>query len=200
MKFPAPAHELALHERVLAGDPIAPVDAFEEFMEPLVAALQHDLPCTEDEGYDSAIDALLAYLENSPKYDRDRGRLSSYLIDIAKKKAIDRLRSHTASTRREGEYATGVALQAANPKEKLGIEIEARQLWQKVEEEIPSESDRQALKLILSGERSPEVLAEALQLSNLQPGERRRRVKQHRDRLLKMLKTLGKGLADDNYA
>src|SRR5689334_10566404 len=100
----------------MAGDVIAPVDAFEKFMDPLVRALVHDISCTEDEAYDSSIDALLAYLDDPGHYDRSRGRLSTYLTDIAKKKAIDRVRSRAARERREKIYAETVALSARNPK------------------------------------------------------------------------------------
>jgi RNA polymerase sigma-70 factor (ECF subfamily) len=78
--------------------------------------------------------------------------------------------------------------------------IEAQDLWLKVEEEVSSERDRRVLKLILSGERSTEALAEALELTDLPPGERRRKVKQHRDRLVKILKRLGEGLGHDDDA
>lgn len=73
MAFPAAAEEIALHERVLAGDPVAPVDFFQGLMEPLAHALMGDLPCTEDEAYDSGVDAILAYLEEPGRYDRNRG-------------------------------------------------------------------------------------------------------------------------------
>ena len=191
MSFPPPATEQALHERVIAGDPVASADAYECFMDPLVAALRHDLGCTEDEAYDSAIDALLAYLESSSEYRSELGRLSSYLADIAKKKAIDRLRSRTATIRRQEAYAAGVELRASNPKERMEVAIEAREVWRKVEEQVPSERDRRALKVILSGERSTEELAEALELADLPQTERRRAVKRHRDRLLKTLERLG---------
>src|SRR5437899_7055622 len=191
MSFPPPATEQALHERVIAGDPVASADAYECFMDPLVAALRYDLGCTEDEAHDSAVDALLAYLENALEYKSDRGRLSSYLTDIAKKRAIDRLRSRTATVDREKAYAADVELRAANPKERMDEAVEVREAWRKVEDQVPSERDRRALRLILAGERSTGKLAEALELSDLPLTERRHAVKRHRDRLLKTLQRLG---------
>jgi RNA polymerase sigma-70 factor (ECF subfamily) len=191
MAFPALAEELALHESVLAGDPVAPADVFEALMDPLCQALLYDLPCTEDEAYDSGIDAVFAYLEDPAAFDRDRGRLSSYVMDIAKKRAIDRLRSRTAAERRDDTYAKVVELRTANPKETIETEIQARELWRLVEEAVPSERDRQVLKFILAGERSTALFAEALGLTGLQLKEQRRKVKQHRDRLLKVLERLG---------
>ena len=198
MAFPVPADELALHERILAGDPIAPVDTFQEFMDPLVNVLLHTLSCTEDEAYDSGIDALLAYLEEPGRYDRSMGRLSTYLTNIAKKRAIDRVRSRTARDRREKAYAAAVELRTVNPKRKMEVAIEARELWLKVEKAVPNERDRRALKLMLSGERSTQALAEALEIAELAPVAQRRQVKQHRDRLLKVLERLGKRLGHDD--
>jgi RNA polymerase sigma-70 factor, ECF subfamily len=169
-------------------------------MDPLVNTLQRDVSCTEDEAYDSAIDAMLAYLEEPARYDRDKGRLSSYLMDIAKKRAIDRLRSRTASERRDDAYAEVVELRNANPKDKMEAAIQRRELWQKVEEAVPNERDREVLKLILSGERSTTAFAQALDLTALSPLDQRREVKKHRDRLLKVLERLGTRLAYDEDA
>jgi hypothetical protein len=69
-RFPAHVDELALHERVLAGDAVTPVDVFHGLMDPLAEALRHDLRCTEDEAYDSSVDAVLAYLEEPERCDR----------------------------------------------------------------------------------------------------------------------------------
>jgi RNA polymerase sigma-70 factor (ECF subfamily) len=195
--FPPSADEVALHERVLAGDPVAPVDVFQGLMDPLAAVLRHDLPCTEDEAYDSGVDAVLAYLEEPARYDRNKGRLGTYLMDIAKKRAVDRLRSRQAAERRDDSFAATVELRRANPKELMEDEVEARELWQRVEEAVPGERDRRVLKLILAGERSTAALGEALGINGLSPFEQRREVKQHRDRLLKVLERLGMRLGHD---
>ncbi len=200
MAFPVPADELALHERVLAGDPVAPVDVFQGMMDPLAEALRRDLPCTEDEAYNSGVDAVLAYLEEPGRYDRSRGRLSTYLMNIAKKRAIDRLRSRSSAERRDDRYAAAVELRGSNPKDVMEAEVEAQELWQRVEEAVPNERDRRVLKLILAGERSTAALAEALEITGLSPLEQRRQVKQHRDRLLKVLERLGSRLGHDEDA
>lgn len=195
MAFPTQEDELALHERVVAGDPVAPADAYRAFMDPLVNAVMRDIRRTDDAAREianeSATEALLAYLGQAGRYDREKGRLSSYLMGIAKKKALDRIRADTAREIREKKWAELVALGRVNPKDKMEAAVEDQELWDKVAEAVPSESDRFVLTLILSGERSTEVLAEALGLTDLPLGEQRRRVKQHRDRLLKTLERLG---------
>ncbi len=198
MGFPSSTDELALHERVLAKDPVAPVDLFHGFVDPIVAILQHDLPCSDDEAYDGAIDALMAYIEEPSRYDKNRGRLVTYLIDIAKKRTIDRLRTRRARERREDKHATIVELCAADTKEAMEIQIQAQEIWRKIEQDVPTEQDRRALKLILNGERSSEALAEVLQLKPLPPAKRRREVKRNRDRLLQVLKRIGKRIGHEN--
>lgn len=200
MAFPGPADEIVLHERVLAGDPVAPVDVFKAWMDPIANALRSDLRCSDDEAYDSGVDAVLAYLEEPGKYDRGKGRLSSYVMDIAKKRAIDRLRTRTAAERRDNRYAAAVELRTVNPKDVLEAAVEARKLWQKVENAVPDERDRRMLKLILEGERSTDAFAEALELGVLSPLAQRRLVKQHRDRLMKVLERLGTRLGHDEDA
>src|SRR5262249_8411865 len=159
-------------------------------MDPLADTLRADRGCSEDDAHDSAVDAILAYLKEPARYHVRRGRLSSYLIDIAKKRAIDRLRSRTSTQRREEGYAAVVDLQAANRKEVMDVAIEAKELWQRVEAAVPDERDRQSIRLILAGERSTEVFAEALGLTGASALDVRRQVKQHRDRLVKTLERL----------
>lgn len=200
MSFPVAAEELALHERLLAADPVASADVFQAFMDPLSDALRNDLRCPDDDAHDSAIDAILAYVEQPTRYSSGKGRLATYLMDIAKKRAIDRIRSRTSTQRREEGYAAVVELQAANPKEKLEVAVEAKELWRKVETAVPDERDRQAIKLILAGERSAEAFAEALGITATSALDVRRQVKQHRDRLVKVLERLGERMSNDEDA
>jgi RNA polymerase sigma-70 factor (ECF subfamily) len=200
MGFPPLAEELALHERVLAGDPLASVDVFAALMDPLCSALRGDLSSTDDEAYDSAVDAVFKYLTDPTKFDRNRGRLSTYLMDIAKKRAIDRLRSRTAAERRDDNYAKVVELRARNPKDVIETEMLVHELWPRVEAAVPSEQDRTFLKLYLEGERSTAAFAEVLGITRLPRDEIRLKVKQHQDRLLKVLKRLGARLTNDAEA
>ena len=164
-------------------------------MAPATAALTHDLGCSTDDAYDSAVDAILVYLDDPSKFDRNKGRLSTYLVAIAKRKAIDRLRSRTAKRRREIAFAEIVELQATDPNDEMQLTIEASQIWQIVEQQICSDTDRNALKLILAGERSTNVLANAMGITG-RPGEIQAEVKRNRDRLLKILERLGTDLVN----
>jgi RNA polymerase sigma-70 factor (ECF subfamily) len=198
--FPGVAEELALHQRVVAGDPVASADVFQAFMDPITEALCRDLQCSEDDAHDSGIDAVLEYVEQPTRFSSGKGRLSTYLMDIAKKRAIDRIRSSSSRQRRDEGYAAVVELQAANPKETMEVAIEAKELWLKVEAAVPDERDRQAIGLILSGERSADAFAEVIGVTAASPLEVRRLVKQQRDRLVKVLERLGARMSDDDDA
>jgi RNA polymerase sigma-70 factor (ECF subfamily) len=191
-KFPSSAKEAVLHGRILAEDPVAPADLFETFMGPLSATVRYDLKCLEDEAYDSAIDAILAYLETPNRYVHQLGRLSTYLVEITKRRAIDRMRSRTARERREKDFAQVLELSTTAPKEAMILQVEARRLWAKVKENMTNERDKKTLQLILEGETSTEILAKELGLEDLPPQTRQEAVKRHRDRLMSALKRLGK--------
>jgi len=197
VSFPTRQDEAALHERVLATDPVAPVDVFTAFVDPLVAAVQRDLRCDPDTARDSAIDAVFEYLGSPSTYQQAKGRLSTLLAQITKRRATDRIRSRSAEARREQEFGAIVELRAPAPKEEMERAVEARELWQKVEQAVEDDRDRAALALILDGERSTEALAEALGIQGLSQLERQRQVKRHRDRLVKTLERLGARLRDD---
>jgi RNA polymerase sigma-70 factor (ECF subfamily) len=61
-----------------------------------------------------------------------------------------------------------------------------------LEEKVKSETDRGLLTLMLQGERSTEQFASVLNIQNLPKKEKARIVKQHKDRLKKVIERLGK--------
>ena len=192
--FPNAEMERALHKRMLAREVDAPADLYQLMMGAMVQALRHDLHCLDDEAHDGATDAILHYMEDPSRYVPDKGRLSTYLMQIAKRRVIDRIRSRTADERRGRDHAKMVELRASTPNVEMEVEAEADQLWRMIESEVPEERDRRALRLILDGESSTETLAEALELQSVSPAERRHLVKQHRDRLSKALVRFGRKL------
>lgn len=115
MKFPNSEAESTLHQRVLAGDPVAPADLFAQLVEPLMSAVRHDLKCDPENARDSAIDALFEYLGSPEAYSPDRGRLCTSLTQVAKHNAIDRIRARSAEARREQEFGTVVEVRESAP-------------------------------------------------------------------------------------
>jgi RNA polymerase sigma-70 factor, ECF subfamily len=197
MRFPTRQNESALHERVVAADPVASADLFAAFMEPLVAAIRADLQCDQDTARDSAIDALFEYLERPSVYKPAKGRLSTFITQIGKRRGIDRLRARSAEARREQEFGAIVELRTPAPNEEMERSAEAQKLLEKIEQVVGNARDRAALALILDGERSTDALAKALCIDGLPQLERQREVKRHRDRLIKVLDRLGARLRDD---
>ncbi|MDC0713603.1 sigma-70 family RNA polymerase sigma factor [Stigmatella sp. ncwal1] len=184
--------EAGLHERVLQGDPVAPVDVFQTYMEQILKILIQERGCDLDVAHDSAIDAVMSYLGEPGRYDPKKGRLSTYLIQVAKNRASDRHRAATAQARRDQDYAKVFTLQQKPPKEAMEDAVEARRLLHIVQKLLKREKDKITLEHYLQDERSTEVLAEALGLKNLTPEEQKREVKRHKDRLMKFLERFGK--------
>lgn len=134
--FPTRQDEAALHERVLATDPVASADVFAAFVDPLVAAIQRDLRCDSDTARDSAIDAIFEYRGAPSSYHPSKGRLSTFLAHITKRRATDRIRARSAEARRKQEFGSVVELRASAPKEEMERAVVARELWHKVELQV----------------------------------------------------------------
>lgn len=196
MSFPTLEEERALHERVLRGDPVAPPDVFRAFMDPILSVLGRKDGRPRDDVYDSVIDALFSYLRNPERYIAQKGRLSSYLTQAAKKRLMDRHRSSEARHRREQAFGGIFELRARSPKEALEISVEARLIVGRLERFKLPERDRAFLGLVLQGERSTRILAKPLGLDSLPEADLRREVKRHRDRLMKWLARLEKEGSD----
>ncbi len=198
-KFPQPPDELVLHERVVAHEPTATVDLFDALVEPLVQVVREQVGCTEDSAYDSAIDAIVDYIEDPGRFDPEHGRLSTFLADIAKKRGIDRARAASSRAAREGKWAVAVELRRAATKQDVEAQIDADKMWNEVVKLVPDERDQQVVQLMAAGERSTAVYADALGLPpSFTDAERRAAVKRHKDRLDKVLSRLGKRFADDD--
>jgi RNA polymerase sigma-70 factor (ECF subfamily) len=196
MSFPTLAEELALHERVLRRDPVASVDVFQVFMPPIIAALSRKRGRPPEDIYDSVIDVLISYLRNPERFIAQKGRLSTYLTQAARKQVLDRHRSAEARRRREQEFGGTFELRAMAPKESLEISVEARLAVRRLERYKLPEEDRALLELVLEGERSTLVMAEAIGKASLPEDDRKREVKRHRDRLMKRLARFGKEDSD----
>ncbi|ADO69630.1 sigma-70 family RNA polymerase sigma factor [Stigmatella aurantiaca] len=191
MGYPS-VDEAGLHQRVLQGDPVAPVDVFQTYMDQILKILIQERGCDAEVANDSAVDAVMSYLNEPSRYDPRRGRLSTYLIQAAKNRASDRHRTATSQARRDQDYANVVTLQQRPPKEALEDAVEAKRLLQLVEKLLKREKDKITLEHFLQDERSTEALAEALGLKALSPEQKKREVKRHKDRLTKFLERLGK--------
>lgn len=189
-----PIDELALHQLALQKNRFALLELLTAFTKPSVGFLMTDLKCDQETAEDVVIDVICDYVEEPSRYDPHKGRLISYLTRAAKYRLWDHRRSETASARRNQEFGHVVELWKRPPKEEMEDSVEANRVVDRLIQRglLKDEKDVAALRLILSGERSTEKLAEVLGLSALPQEEMRREVKRHRDRLMKILERFGK--------
>jgi len=197
MNFPSLIVELVLHARILADDPVATAQVFKVYVPQMIRLLRQQSQ-DPDELHDAAIEALFFYLNEPGRFDPQRGRLSTYLMQKARKVLVDLYRSRTARERRDERFGLVVELGSTPPNEEMERRAELALLRQRLEALDLSARDQRALRLILEGERSTRVLAEALGVKSTSEEEIRREVKRHRDRLMKMLERLGKEDSDDD--
>ncbi|MFB1483686.1 RNA polymerase sigma factor [Corallococcus sp. RDP092CA] len=173
------------------------MDVFLTFMEPLVRALKRNPGCNEDDANDSAIDAVYAYLHKPQRYDPRKSSLSTYLGRIALRKAQDRYRASTSMTIRNRDFGSAVEVWAPAPNKDMETRVEVHLILKKLDQAAIPEKDQACLRLMLTGERSTDRLAEVLELMHLPQLERRREVKRNQDRLKQALKRLFEEEHDD---
>lgn len=195
--------ELAqLHERVLAGDPVAPA----ELAERLLPVLQRRLlawSATIDDPHmiPSAIGLVVAgYLNDPDRFDPARGRLVAYLAMQVRGDLLNELDSRRRRRRHESPVEAPVelespgrdstveeeALDAVDPLDVAPAAVEAAR---RALEEL-SEVDLRLLLMMAEGVRATSAYAAVLGISHLPAELQRKAVKQHKDRLQKRLERL----------
>ncbi len=192
--------EVAIDERLRAGDPTASADLAEECYQPLVRWLRRAFPQVDDPVFyfDAATEAILNYAERPEIFDSARNSLSGFLRMSA---AAD-LRNCLSRQRRVRNYEVPVETSDDdgntysegafrpfewNDEEELLIrQIDGARLVDDFLAMVPAE-DRAAVRLLLSGERGPDDYVAALQLQDLTVDEQKLAVKRFKDRSMKKL-------------
>lgn len=194
-----------LHRRLVEGDPVAPSDLVESFMERLVRRVCAKAQVTDDDARvrDAVTDALLAYARQPTKYSPGKSSLSTYLTmsaygDFLNMLARDRRRSNREVPLEVVEHRPLDRNNWIEAVEDTVVEREGnlapRQkalLWQRVSEQFSDPTDRRLLSLMLDGERRTASYSAVLGIQNADHDEQRRVVKRHKDRLTKRLVRLG---------
>lgn len=193
--------DLALHARLVAGDPTATLDSIERWLPELIRLLALRFPraAGEDEHIiaTAGIDALLDYTRNPQRYNPQQSSLGHYLFIIAKRDLLNALRP--VDRRRESEVPID-AVELFLPDENRYVEdqaiskVDATAVWEGVMAEITDPVDRQILRLLLEGEWSTTAYAKILGIEHLSEREQRAVVKRHKDRISKRLERLGEQL------
>jgi RNA polymerase sigma-70 factor (ECF subfamily) len=200
MRNPSTEEEMVLHQRLLNHDPLAYFDVFPMYMERLAKKLE-GLGYDVDIARDAALETVLAYRKNPERYDRRKVHVFTYIVGVAKHKAVDRWRSIQAQAQREKRHGD-VELLLRTPKdpvERMETYVRVRQLVDLLEKgKILNERDQAILRLFLMGEGSTEEMAKVLRFPPMSKKDRQLEAKRHRDRLMKLLERFGKEDSDDD--
>jgi RNA polymerase sigma-70 factor (ECF subfamily) len=201
--------ERALHRRLMEQDPTAPDDVAVAFLEPLIGWLAARNPRLHNDLIsEAAEEAILTLIRNPGVYDPHRGGLESYL----RMSAQGDLRNLLS---RESRHHIGrVPLEVVEHSDKAGnylgrdddpsLRMRMQEQLEGLGSTVPpcvweglTAPETLVLKLMLRGERSTDVFAEAYGVADRPLRERRRIVKQVKDRLKKRIERAGR---DDEHA
>lgn len=200
MRHPSPEEEMLLHQRLLEHDPLAYCDVFPMYMERIAKKLE-ELGYDVDVARDAALDTVLAYREKPERYDSRKVHLFTYVMGVARHKAVDRWRSVQAQVQREKKQGDVELLRRTpkDPVEQMETYVRVRQLMDLLEEGgALNEREQAILRLFLLGEGSTEEMAKVLRLPPMSKEDQQQEVKRHRDRLMKRLGRFGKEDSDDD--
>jgi RNA polymerase sigma-70 factor (ECF subfamily) len=193
--FPDKVWCVQVHGRLADGDPTASADLCKAVLSPLVGWLYSKRRTTDRELIrDAATDALVDYIKHPERWKPERGTLISYICMAADRdlcnalEKIRRRRKHEVSREDVEDEGSDGNVSDEAPRDVSSI----AKLLPMLEEKVKSETDRGLLTLMLQGERSTEQFASVLNIQNLPKKEKARIVKQHKDRLKKVIERLGK--------
>ena len=187
-----------LHNRLISGDVIVSAEIAEFFLPLLIRKLNSAFQDIDDPHLieTAIIDTLMDYLSKPNQYDPDKGNLFSYLILKAKSDLLNSLRPKKIDEVRVDlteivELDGDSTVYSVELIDEMNIEElitnDLSPIWNRLSSIIPDSMDQEILKLMMNGIRETDVYAEVIGVQNLPEDERSRIVKQHKDRLKKMI-------------
>jgi RNA polymerase sigma-70 factor (ECF subfamily) len=186
-----------IHERLLAGDPVAPGQLAEAVWNRLVKTLEAKYPRLPDRDVlrDAASDALLSYLKRPTQFDPTKRGLFGFLVMAAEGDLRNALAKTARRTRNEVSLED-VELPDASGKEKREVPdpqapIMAQRIHLRIGTLFSDPKDREAVELLIEGERSTSAFAKLWGLESLPAKDQAREVKRHKDRIKKTLQRHG---------
>jgi RNA polymerase sigma factor (sigma-70 family) len=182
-----------IHQKLVAGSRTASRDLFVHGLGPIKAyLLKTQSSLREEDAHDLATDAILAYVQAPARFDPAKASLWTYLCMTASSDALDmfRRRGRERAALANVAQTVEVCLLEANDRADMENSIDAQRIIAANAERLATnEPERRVLALILEGERSTEVFANALGLDARHP-DTTALVKQAKDRLLLRLRRL----------
>ena len=203
--LPSPEDELRLHRRVVDGDPTSTADLAEQYLDLLVAWLRerNDRKLRHEFLVEAAEDALISLMKSPTSFVAERNKsmhpLFAYLCMSARRDLLNIL----AREKRQCEGQTSLDSvellpdgwkyhgNANDPSTPLQNREELAHGDQTILEPTRdglSAEEREALHLMVHGERKTAVFARTLHIEHLPQPQQRREVKRVKDKLKKRIK------------
>ncbi len=191
------AELLELHNRLLLDDPVATEEFFNIVAPELERHLRLRFPSmavgVDPDIYLSAVyEALTDYFKNPDKYDSAKSGLMTYLR-LACRRDLQNL------LRKESRHVTGrLSIESVefrssdgnDVSDRVAEDIDGRRAVDELTREM-SPDERAVFLLMMDGERSTEVAADAMNIGHLLPAEQAREVKRVKDRIKKRIQRKG---------
>ena len=188
---------LELHNRLLSQDPVATEEFFTTATPELERRLRARFPNlaagVDPDIYVSAVyEALTDYFKNPGRYDPTRSGLMTYL-SMASKRDLQNL------LRKESRHVSGrISLESVelnrsdgnDVQERIAEDLDGQRIVSNLKRGMTSD-ERAVFTLMLEGERSTRVAAEALNIGHLAPRDQAREVKRVKDRIKKRIQRSG---------
>lgn len=206
-----PTEEIdSIYRRLLTGEPDAPADLIAALLDPLVAELQRSYPTFPDPDliFDVVTDSLLSFVQAPERYHPDKRSVWGYL----KMDAQGDLLNLWESLRRRAAHEIALDAVAHDlPDRNSAVEemvvrklapaglpegMDAETLIAQLREAIPDAREWAVVLLMSQGERATDVFAAALGILDKPVADRRRLVKQAKDRIRLRLKRRGVRIHD----
>lgn len=201
---------LKVHQRLLRSDPVAPADAAELLLDPVVAHLQYKWPdiVYTDACRDAAVDVLVTYLADPSRYQPTRSSLVGWLVMQAHRDLVNDYDSRPKRFERLWLVESALPVDpdtGETPRldEQVASfdtvsEIDGSSALAAVREAFPDEHDRRLIWLMCIEENhSTEAAAEVLEITDLPLAQRTAQVKRRKDRIMRRLRRLGLDKRDE---
>jgi len=185
-----------LHRRLCQGDNSAFGALCVLILPPISDSLQRRFTADPDLIHDGALDALLAYWQKPEAYDPSRGvPLSLYLLEVARRRVSNLLRSERRLKKREETAAQEIDREAkeqaeAEPESPFAIYLSRERLDRSLDV-LDDSRDKAFLRLLAAEENDIGRLASALGHPDRPQSEQEAAVRRARDRIRKQLERKG---------
>jgi RNA polymerase sigma-70 factor, ECF subfamily len=181
------------HSRLVSEDVTAPAELYKAIFAPLVAFLFSKGRTRDRElVLDAATDAVTAYLKRPHLWDASKASLVSYLCMAADRDLLNLLEK--AKRRERFEVLAGDVEDGTDDRnvieEEGGTRDALNAALSALRGKLKSDQDVDLVTLMLAGERSTDKFAAVLGIKGESREQQARIVKQHKDRLKKVLQRL----------